>query len=227
MTTVDPRLRQLALTVAGGDLESVVNLTRNLLEAGVSAEDVLKHGLLRGIQNIGEEFRHNQVYVPEVMLAGMAMRGGLDVLRTVVVKSSLSHRGKVLLATCFGDVHDLGKVLVGIMLEGAGFEVRDLGVNVPADRIVAEISDFRPHIVGLAVGMTTTLTSMRWTIKVLNNSEFRRKFRVMVGGMPLTRELALQMGADGYAPDAVSAVAEAQRLMSTLKATETRARAKR
>lgn len=224
MTTADPALEELALAVASGDSEAAVNLTQGLLSRGVSPKSILSDGLLEGIQKIGEQFRHNQVYVPEVILAGAAMRAGLDVLRPALVKGEARPAGRVLLATCYGDVHDLGKILVGIMLEGSGFEIKDLGVNVRADAILKETISFRPHIVGLAVGMTTTLNSLKSTIETLAKSEVRSKYRVIVGGMPLTRELALQFGADGYAPDAASAVGEAKRLMSSLQPADVKSR---
>lgn len=206
-------LLELARSVSDGRNERAGEIIAELIARGTAPVQILNRWLLNGLHIIGEKFRHNEVYVPQVILAADAMRSGLDSLRPLLNGNVLGTSGRVLLATCSGDLHDLGKIIVGIMLEGAGFEVLDLGVDVAADIILKGIHDFQPDIVGLAAGMTTTLAEVKWAVRVLEGAGVRDKFYLMVGGMPVTADFARQVGADGFAADAPAAVNVARQLM--------------
>lgn len=202
------RLRQMISEGRAGD---AAGLTRSLLGRKVLPAAILTGGLLGGIEDIGLKFRHNEVYVPQVVLAADAMQHCLAILHPLLRGGDVRVSGRVLLATCQGDLHDLGKKIVGIMLEGAGFHVEDLGVDVSADTIVRAVQEREPDIVGLAAGMSSTLPQVKWTVRVLRGG--RLACPILVGGMPVTAGFARQVGADGWAGDAYSAVAEARRLM--------------
>lgn len=209
----EPSLQELRRTVSAGHNRKAVALTRALLEQGMRPSQVLHEGLLKGLEDIGERFRHNEVYVPQVVLAAGAMSACLERLRPLLVGNALRVSGRVLLATCRGDLHDLGKKIVGIMLQGAGFEVIDLGVDVEADTLVEAVHRLQPEVVGLSAGMSVTLSEMKWVVNVLEGSGLRRNCYLLVGGMPVTAGFARRIGADGYAPDAPRTVDEVWRLL--------------
>jgi 5-methyltetrahydrofolate--homocysteine methyltransferase len=206
-------LRHLVQAVSEGRTPEAMDLTESLLQRNVSPAAILTAGLLDGMEDIGLKFRHNEVYVPQVVLAADAMQHCLAILHPLLGASDVKVTGRVLLATCQGDLHDLGKKIVGIMLEGAGFKVEDLGVDVNIDALIKAVEDLQPDIVGLAAGMSSTLPQVKWAVRVLKGKGFAHHVRLMVGGMPVTEGFARQIGADGYAADAYSAVAEARRLM--------------
>lgn len=190
-----------------GETDTVVRLTREALDAGLSAEAVLSQGLIPAMGEVGERFKNGEVFIPEVMLAARAMKGAMEVLKPILTRSSGAVAGTVVIGTVKGDLHDIGKNLVVMMLEGGGFEVVDLGADVSAERFVAAVQTHRPAFVGLSALLTTTMKEMRQTIRALEEAGLRAEVRVIVGGAPVTERFAAEIGADGYAPDATSAVA--------------------
>ena len=200
-------------SLLSGDTEAVVKRTREALDAGTAAEDVLKEGLIPAMGEVGEKFRNGEVYIPEVMLAARAMKGAMDVLKPILTRSSGAAAGKVVIGTVKGDLHDIGKNLVVMMMEGGGFEVVDLGADVSAERFVDAIRSHRPAFVGFSALLTTTMKEMRQTILALETAGIRKDVRVIVGGAPVTERFAREICADGYAPDATSVVAMMQSLL--------------
>jgi methylmalonyl-CoA mutase cobalamin-binding domain/chain len=201
-----------------GLAEEIVAGTRILLERGWSAERVLNDALVAGMRIVGEDFRDGILFVPEVLLAANAMKGGMAILRPLLAETGARPIGKVVIGTVKGDVHDIGKNLVGMMLEGAGFEVVDLGVNTSAERFVAAVAEHRPDIVGLSALLTTTMPYMRVVIDTLVHRGIRDDVIVLVGGAPLNEEFGRAIGADAYCRDAAVATETARALVEARRA---------
>jgi 5-methyltetrahydrofolate--homocysteine methyltransferase len=200
-----PRLDALASAVAEGNRDSAVTVTRALLDEGVNSASILDAGLIAGIKQVGERFRDSQCFVPEVLLAARTMRACLQMLHPQFARGKIRHRGTIVLGTVHGDLHDIGKNLVGIMLEGAGFRVIDLGVDVPTQKFAEAARQHNAHIVAISALLTTTMQNVTAVIDSLVSHGLRESVKVIVGGAPTTREWADQIGADGYAPDAIQA----------------------
>jgi 5-methyltetrahydrofolate--homocysteine methyltransferase len=179
----------------------------------MSAEEVLKGGLLTGMDQVGVDFRAGELFVPEVLIAARAMHAGMDLLRPLLAEGEVPSSGKVVLGTVKGDLHDIGKNLVGMMLEGGGFEIVDLGTDVPPEKFAEAVRTEQPALVGMSALLTTTMPSMKDTIEALEDTGVREQVRVMIGGAPVTRAFSDEIGADGYAPDAASAVELARSLV--------------
>ncbi len=195
-----------------GDHVEVAALVRRALEAGFSPAEVLS-GLTAGMDRVGRDFKAGLLFVPEVLVAARAMQAGMEVLRPLLAETGVPYIGTYLIGTVQGDLHDIGKNLVRMMLEGAGFEVIDLGVDVAPERFVAAVQEHRPAILGMSALLTTTMPAMKRTLEALEKAGLRRAVKVMIGGAPLTADYAAQIGADGYAPDAATAVEVARRLL--------------
>jgi 5-methyltetrahydrofolate--homocysteine methyltransferase len=163
---------------------------------------------------IGEKFKKNEVYVPEVLIAARAMHAGMDVLKPKLIETGVKNIGKVVMGTVTGDLHDIGKNLVKMMLEGAGFEVVDLGVDVSAEKFVEAVKEHQPNIIGMSALLTTTMVNMVEVIKALDVAGLRNKVKIMIGGAPITQNYAEQIGADGYSPDAASAADKAKTFLA-------------
>jgi len=189
-----------------GKMDEAKRLTQEALDRGESAETILKEGLISAMDRIGVKFKNGEVYIPEVLIAARAMHAGMAILKPILSKSKGTMTGKVLIGTVKGDLHDIGKNLVVMMLEGGGFDVVDLGIDVPADKFVEAIRTHQPQVVGLSALLTTTMREMKTTIEVIEKSGLRNQVKMIVGGAPLTEKFAREIGADGYAPDAASAV---------------------
>ncbi len=189
-----------------GKMDEAKRLTQEALDAGESAETILKEGFISAMDRIGVKFKNGEVYIPEVLIAARAMHAGMDILKPILSKSTGTMAGKVLIGTVKGDLHAIGKNLVVMMLEGGGFDVVDLGIDVPADKFVEAIKIHQPQVVGLSALLTTTMREMKTTIEVIEKSGLRNQVKMIVGGAPLTEKFAREIGADGYAPDAASAV---------------------
>jgi methylmalonyl-CoA mutase cobalamin-binding domain/chain len=183
-----------------------------LLDRGVPARDILEHGLIAAITVVGDRMAAGDAFIPEVLLAARAMGIAVNVLAPGLAASGEQQRGKVLIGTVSGDMHDIGKNLVVTMLKGVGFEVRDLGINVPREKFYAEIADFRPDVLGLSSLLTTTMTEMRAIVAGVKERGLHEHCKIMVGGAPVSAQYAVQIGADGYAANAVEAVRLAKRL---------------
>lgn len=207
-------LKMLADAVIRGDARESARLTREGLDEGLSPEHLLHEGLMAGLAVIGAQFKDNQVYVPEVLVAARAMKAGMAVLRPRLTETGARPLAKVVAGTVKGDLHDIGKGLVCIMLEGAGFQVIDLGNNVGPERFVEAVREHDPQLVGLSSLLTTTMLNMAATIEGLKTAGVRERVRVMVGGAPVTQEFAEQIGADGYAENAGAAVEKAKKLLA-------------
>jgi len=189
-----------------GKIEEAKRLTQEALDRGKSAEVILKEGLLPAMDRIGVKFKNGEVYIPEVLIAARAMHAAMAILKPILSKSTGTMAGKVIVGTVKGDLHDIGKNLVVMMLEGGGFDVFDLGIDVPADKFVEAIKTHHPQVVGLSALLTTTMREMKTTIEVVKKAGLRNQIKMIVGGAPLTDKFAREIGADGYAPDAASAV---------------------
>ena len=188
--------------------------TRILLERGWSAEKVLNEALVEGMRIVGIDFRDGILFVPEVLLAANAMKGGMEILRPILAKSDVPPIGKIVIGTVKGDVHDIGKNLVGMMLEGAGFEVIDLGINNPVEKYLAALEQHRPDILGMSALLTTTMPYMKVVIDTLKEKGLREDYIVLVGGAPLNETFARAVGADAYCRDAAMAVETAKKLIA-------------
>jgi len=206
-------LKQIAQYIIQGNAPKVKELTQQAVDEGEDVGKILNEGLLSGMSVVGERFKKNEIYIPEVLIAARAIKEGMQVIRPLLVQKGIKGEGKVIMGTVKGDLHDIGKNLVAMMLEGAGFEVIDLGVDVAPERFVQKVKESEAEIIGLSALLTTTMPAMKQVIAALTNEGLRRNIKVMIGGAPVTQEYADEIGADGYAPDAASAVDKAKQLM--------------
>ncbi|MFW6097282.1 MAG: corrinoid protein [Chloroflexota bacterium] len=206
-------LSALSTAIIQGQKDGIAELTTQALDAGLSAQEILDKGLMPGMDYVGVEFRAGNMFVPEVLRSARAMQISMDQLRPLLVSSGAKLAGKVLLGTVKGDMHDIGKNLVAMMCEGAGFEVKDLGKNVTPETFVQEVKAFEPQVVGMSALLTTTMRTMEHTIKALEEAGLRDQVRIMIGGAPVTQSFADQIGADGYASNAASAADLARRFV--------------
>lgn len=198
-----------------GKMEEAKRLTQEALDAGEPPERVLKDGLIAAMDRIGVKFKNGEIYIPEVLIAARAMHAGMAVLKPVLSKSTGTMAGKVIIGTVKGDLHDIGKNLVVMMLEGGGFEVVDLGIDVPPEKFIEAIKQHQPQVVGMSALLTTTMKEMKNTIQALEWAGLRDQVKTIVGGAPVTEKFAKEIGADGYAPDAASAVDTVKSLIAT------------
>ena len=206
-------LKQIAEKLYDGEDGAVAELTQKALAEGLTPEEVLKGGLLAGMDQVGVDFRDGELFVPEVLIAARAMHAGMNILRPLLAEGDVPLAGKVIIGTVEGDLHDIGKNLVVMMLEGGGFEIVDLGTDIPPDKFIEAVKTEQPHLIGMSALLTTTMPAMKHTINALVEAGLREKVKVMVGGAPVTRAFADEIGADGYAPDAASAVELARSLV--------------
>jgi 5-methyltetrahydrofolate--homocysteine methyltransferase len=184
------------------------------LQAGIPAGEIMQNGLVAAMAEVGRLFEAGEYYVPEMLIAARAMQTGLALLKPHLVQSGVKAAGRVAIGTVKGDLHDIGKNLVAMMLEGAGFEIIDLGTDVPPEKFVAEAQTGKVDLISLSALLTTTMPAMATTIESLKAAGLRDKVKVMVGGAPVTEAYAAQVGADGYGPDASAAVRLAKSLVS-------------
>ncbi len=205
-------LKALAEAVIKGDQTTAVEITKAALSEGTAPKMVLDEGLIAGMDVVGARFKKNEVYIPEVLIAARAMKMAMEVLEPELAKAGVEPIGKLIVGTVQGDLHDIGKNLVAMMLKGAGFEVIDLGVDVSPDKFVEEAKNSGAQVVGMSALLTTTMPGMEKTIKALKEAGVSAK--IMVGGAPVTQSFAEKIGAQGYAPDAASAVDTAKSLVA-------------
>jgi methylmalonyl-CoA mutase cobalamin-binding domain/chain len=192
--------------------------THIFLKRGWSPEKVLNDALVEGMRIVGIDFRDGILFVPEVLLAANAMKGGMEILRPLLAETGVEPIGKIVIGTVKGDIHDIGKNLVGMMLEGAGFEVIDLGINNPVEKYLAALEEHQPDILGMSALLTTTMPYMKVVIDTLKEKGLRDKFIVLVGGAPLNEEFGKAVGADAYCRDAAIAVETAKSMIATRRA---------
>lgn len=198
-------LNQISEELQQGSVEGVENGVNKAIEENIEAEKILHEGLMAGMKVIGEKFKNDEIFVPGVLVAARAMNAGMVILKPKLVESGVESAGKVVLGTVKGDLHDVGKNLVAMMLEGAGFEVFDLGTDVPAEEFVEKAKEVNADIVGLSALLTTTMNEMATVIKAFEEAGIRDQVIVMVGGAPITSEFAEEISADYYAKDASEA----------------------
>ena len=192
--------------LSAGKMDEVKALTQKALDAGDAPDKILKEGLIKAMDRIGVLFKNNEIYIPEVLIAARAMHAGLGVLKPILAKSNTAAAAKIVIGTVKGDLHDIGKNLVGMMLEGAGFEVIDIGIDAPPEKFIQAAKDHKANVIGMSALLTTTMMQMKGTVEALQAAGLKGKVKTLVGGAPVTDEFARQIGADGYAADAASAV---------------------
>jgi 5-methyltetrahydrofolate--homocysteine methyltransferase len=210
---MDERLQKIYDSVLNGEMDEVAAHVQTALDAQIDPGVILKDGMISAMQEVGRLFEEGEYFVPEMLIAARAMQDVLALLKPHLVRANVESAGKVVLGTVKGDLHDIGKNLVAMMLEGAAFEIIDLGVDVPPDKFIEAVKVHQPKIVGLSALLTTTMPSMRTTIDALAVAGVREQVKVIVGGAPVTEAFARDIGADGFAPDASRAVKLAKSLV--------------
>jgi len=206
-------LEQITENLIKGKAKEVKELVDKAIKENVPVVDILNKGLLAGMGNIGERFKKNEVYVPEVLIAARAMKSGMEVLKPLLAKAGVKPVGTVVMGTVKGDLHDIGKNLVCMMLEGAGFKVIDAGINVEPEKMVQLARENNANVIGASALLTTTMTNMKTVVDSVKASGLSGKVKVIIGGAPVTQAFADEIGADGYAPDAASAADIAKKLV--------------
>jgi 5-methyltetrahydrofolate--homocysteine methyltransferase len=206
-------LNELRASIVDGNPEAAGEITRKALQAGEKAENILREALISGIHEVGEKFGRDEIYLPELLVAGLAMKEAVAVLKPLLADRGVKTMGRALIATVRGDLHDIGKNLVAMMLEGAGFEVVDLGIDIPAENIVKAAREYQAQLICLSSLLTTTMPAMKEIIQEMKKAGLREKVKIMVGGAPVTQRFADEIGSDGYAPDAPSAVKKAKEIL--------------
>lgn len=206
-------LQEMQEAVISGNAGKVKECAEKAVAEGIEVSAILNDGLIAGMNVIGVRFKNNEVYVPEVLVAARAMHAGMAVVKPLIADAGIQEKGTVVIGTVKGDLHDIGKNLVMMMLEGAGYKVIDLGIDVPSGKFIQAVEEHKPQIVGLSALLTTTMTQMKATVEQLQ--PYRDHVKVMVGGAPVTQKFADEIGADAYAPDAASAVDKAKELLAS------------
>lgn len=207
-------LQSIASSLYEGDDTAVADLVQDGLDQGMAPEEMLQGGLIAGMDEVGRDFKAGELFVPEVLIAARAMHAGMDVLRPLLADSDAMSAGKYLIGTVKGDLHDIGKNLVKMMIEGAGFQTIDLGTDVEPQAFVDAVRENQPQLVGMSALLTTTMVQMKTTVEALEEAGLRDSVKIMVGGAPVTDAFAQEIGADAYAADAASAVDVARSLVA-------------
>ncbi|MGD9496353.1 MAG: corrinoid protein [Armatimonadota bacterium] len=207
-------LQALAEAVINGKKEEAERLTQEAIDEGVRPGAIINDGLIAGMSVVGEKFKNNEFYVPEVLIAARAMQAAMAKVKPLLTEGEVQSKGKVVIGTVKGDLHDIGKNLVAMMLEGGGYEVIDLEVDVSPEKFVSAAAEQQADVVALSALLTTTMPSMKDTVDALAEAGMRDKVKVIIGGAPVTQSYADEIGADGYAPDAASAVDKVNELLS-------------
>jgi 5-methyltetrahydrofolate--homocysteine methyltransferase len=205
-------LNALKEAVIGGEQGTAVKLTRAAMDEKLLPEKILKEGLIAAMETIGDRFTRSEIYIPEMMMAARAMKSAMEILEPALVKAGVKPVGKLVIGTVAGDLHDIGKNLVAMMMKGAGFEVIDLGVDVSPARFVEQAKAANAQLIGVSTLLTTTMPMMGEVVKAVKKAGMKTK--ILIGGAPVTNDYAGKIGADGYAPDAAAAVAVAKGLVA-------------
>jgi len=206
-------LEEIQKDLYSGKLDGVKKGVKKALQEGLSAQEVLTKGLLAGMDKVGKDFKAGDLFIPEVLMCSKAMHAGLDILKPLLAGLGTSLLGKIVIGTVAGDLHDIGKNLVSMMLEGAGFEIIDLGVSISPEKFIEAVRANGAKLMGMSALLTTTMPAMKLTIEALKKAGIRENVKVLVGGAPVTASFAESIGADAYAPDAASAVDVARELI--------------
>ena len=199
-------LKTLVEAIVEGDAHAVKSMTEQAVGQNISAEDILNHGLVSGMNIVSEQFKNNEIFIPEVLVSARAMKAGMSIIRPLLAEANVKSQGKVVIGTVGGDLHDIGKNIVAMLLEGAGFEIIDLGADVPKEKFLESVEKEKPDIVGMSALLTTTMVFMKDMVSALEEAGLKDKTKVIIGGAPITHSYADEIRADGYAPDAASAV---------------------
>lgn len=207
-------LQEMATLLQEGNINAVKTLTQRLLDANVSPQTILHDGLIAGMTVVGEQMRCGEMYLPEVLQSASVMHAAMDILKPHLLSGGVQPLGRVVLGTVKGDMHDIGKNLVGIMLQGAGFEIIDLGINTPPEKFVEALQTHQPQILGLSAMLTTTMLVMKKTIELIDAAGGRSQVKIIIGGAPVTQRFADEIGADSFAKDAVTAVDKVKALLA-------------
>lgn len=197
---------EIKKAVVGFETEKVKELVKEILEKGIEPEEILKQGLIAGMKEVGRLFETKEYYVPEVLLASEAFYAGFELVSPLIAKTEAPKKGKIVIGVVQGDIHDIGKNIVKVMLEASGYEIIDLGKDVPNEKFIETVAQQQPQILALSSLMTTTMIQMETVIKLLNKKKLRKNVKVIIGGAPINQEYADKIGADGYAQDASGAV---------------------
>jgi len=204
----------LSNAVIKGSVKQVVEATQAAIAEGAEPMEIIQKGLTAGITIVGQRFKACEMYVPEVLMSAKAMAAGVDLVKPLLKGGEVLTKGRFMIGTVKGDLHDIGKNLVALMMESSGFEVINLGVDISPERFADAVREHKPQLLGLSALLTTTMLAMQDTIEGLKEAGLRDTVKVMIGGAPLSADFALEIGADGYAPDAASATEVAQKLLS-------------
>jgi corrinoid protein of di/trimethylamine methyltransferase len=208
-------LSKLKEAAINGDSDQVVKLSKRVIEVGIDPLEAVEKALIAGVLELGDKWINGEVFIVDMIAAAEAMKAGLSILKNEIVKRGgiIKYRGRIVIGTVEGDIHDIGKSIVASLLEAAGFEVIDLGVDVSAQKFIEAIKQYNPDIVGMSALMTTTMLKQREIIEAIKQANLRGKVKIIVGGAPTTKEWAEEIGADGWAPDAASAVELVKKLL--------------
>jgi len=204
----------LAQIVINGDFGGAKSLTQKMIDNGVDPLDIINQGLMTGMNVVGVRFKAGDMYVPEVMMSARAMSTGIELVKPLIADKDMPTAGKVVIGTVKGDLHDIGKKLVVMMMESAGFEIIDIGVDIDPATFVKAVKEHNPQVIGMSALLTTTMLSMKDTIDALKKEGLRDSVKIIIGGAPITQGFADQIGADGYAPDAAAATELCRRLIA-------------
>jgi len=210
---MDDKIQAVYEAVIQGAMADTSALVQEAIDAGFEADVILKEGLIAPMSEIGQKFEAGEVYVPEMLISAKSMKFGLELLRPHLVAADVQPLGKVIIGTVQGDLHDIGKNLVGMMMEGAGFEVIDMGVDVKPEEIIEAISEHKPDIVAMSALLTTTMGNMKTAITMMEDAGVNKGINIMIGGAPVTQDYADEIGADGFGMDASQAASLAKKLI--------------
>ncbi len=205
---------EFSQSVIAGHGVRVMELTKQALDNGADPVEIINRGLIPGMTVVGARFKAGQMFVPEVLMSARAMNAGMELVKPLLVGQELPSAGKVIIGTVKGDLHDIGKNLVGMMLESAGFSVMNLGVDVSPEKFVQAVKEHKPGVLGMSALLTTTMLSMKDVIEILKEEGLRDRVKVVVGGAPISQDFAEEIGADGFAPDAASATELCKKLLA-------------
>lgn len=211
---MEPIIKEIYTNVMEGDANAITANVQAAIDAGIPVSVILNEGMIAAMAEVGRLFEEGECFVPEMLVAARAMQTGMALLKPHLKEADVASAGKVAIGTVKGDLHDIGKNLVAMMLEGAGFEIVDLGADVSPEKFVEAVREQKVQIVAMSALLTTTMPSIQKTIEALNAAGVRGQVKVMIGGAPVTQSYADQIGADGFAPDASRAVAKAQKMIT-------------
>ncbi|PIU41048.1 MAG: cobalamin-binding protein [Candidatus Omnitrophica bacterium CG07_land_8_20_14_0_80_42_15] len=204
---------ELKKSVFAGNITGVKKLVQDALQKNISAKEILNNGLIAGMNDVGEKFKNNQIYIPEVLIAAKAMQAGLDIIKPILVSAGVKPVAKVAIGTVKGDLHDIGKNIVSMMLKGAGFDVIDFGIDTPVEKFVLAAKD-GVDVIAMSALVTTSMPSMKRTIEALYKEGLKSKVKTIIGGAPITQKFADEIGADGYTRDAASAANKIKEILN-------------